>query len=651
VLSDDNVYPIPEIFEPHEGTASRRVLQSDVFERTERELFPRAAIVVDDFPEGGGTACGFMRLLPGKARIARLAFHGAYRVEFCPSGGWLLNSAEVGTPSYWIPQSPVLRTIDSRARILSEQPAPLVGFSASATSATADIEVPADTHLDCTFWRLPPGASDIVAALERPLVLELQPVFMWGSHTLFRGPADTYRYVVHGHVYENRYEWRYKWKICAENEAYALYVTLHGLELATGKRLYGLLKRQVLFSVISRQSEDGGWYHGEWSDFMESHFRMHNGAVLLMAAALEERPDRRVRDALEKAAAFTSRHADETSLGLWFLHDSLEEDIDLLRKSGSRLIPSRVLGKSPATKMILNTHLDAIVALDRYREVTGDDRYADRVASARNTTRALLGLRPAEALYRVTDWAVRLALRPPSEAQRLPLVLRAVRRAAREHLLPRLHRIKRQFPRMVMPGGLIERHLSMPHFDVNYQTVNIMDLVRVWRRFPDEDFAGIVANAVRAVRDTGLLRYWIETKQRQALAFWLEALFQICTLVPAREYRQYLAEAILICDDAELGMAPSTLGANPEAARPDDRMPCPSPTEPCLRVANLSRGGRREILVVNCSSDELGLAWQANASSALAWTSADDRPVPAGESSTCVPPRGWLLGIGDCRSR
>ena len=56
---------------------------------------------------------------------------------------------------------------------------------------------------------------------------------------------------MHGHVYENRYEWRYKWKICAENEAYSLYVALLGMELATRKRIYGLLKRQVLFSVIS----------------------------------------------------------------------------------------------------------------------------------------------------------------------------------------------------------------------------------------------------------------------------------------------------------------------------------------------------------------------------------------------------------------
>jgi hypothetical protein len=213
----------------------------------------------------------------------------------------------------------------------------------------------------------------------------------------------------------------------------------------------------------------------------------------------------------------------------------------------------------------------------------------------------------------------------------------------RAYLLPRLHKLKRRFPRMVMPGGLIERHLSMPHFDVNYQTVNIMDLVRLWRRFPDEDFAGIVGDAVRAVRDTSLLRYWTESKQRQALGYWLEALYHLCAFSPAPEHRQYLAEAIMIAEDLELGLPPSLLGANPEAVRPDHRIPCP--TDPRLRVANLSCGGKREILAVNSSSDAIELTWEGHASHALTWRVADGQATPAGTSPIRVPPRGWLSGI------
>ena len=644
VPSENKVYALQEMFQrPAEATA-RVVVQSRRFARTEYELPGRGKLILDDFPDVPGAACCFVRSECGSAHSARFVLRGDFRLQSCPSGGWLLKSMAEATSSYWIPQPPVVRTIDARGRILSEHPTTPARLEASSAGVTIDIEVPDDAHLDCAIWRLPPDAPDLVGGLERPLVLEMQAVFMWGSHTAFRGPADVYRYLVDGLVYENRFEWLRKRKICAENEAYALYVTLQGLELATGKHLYGLLKRQILFSVISRQSEDGGWYHGEWTDFMESHYRLHNGAVLLLEAALEERPDDSVRTALDKAAAFTARHTDRISLGLWFLHDSLEEDIDLLRRSGSALIPSRVLGKYPGTKLVLNTHLDSIVALDRYREVTGDNQYADEIASARATTRALLALRPAEPLYRLVYWAVGLTLLPATEAVQLPIALRAAKRMAREYLLPRLHWIKRKFPRMVMPGGLIERHLSMPHYDVNYQTVNIMDLVRLWRRFPDEDFQDVVKGAVNAVQETSLLKYWIESKQRQALGYWPEALYHLCTISPAPEYRRYLAEAILIAEDAGLGLPPSLLGANPEAVRLDQRIPCPSPTDARLRIANLSCGGKREILAVNCGSSEIGLRFEWNASDLLVWTLADGQPIQSGTSSLHVPPRGWLLG-------
>jgi hypothetical protein len=643
-LPSGNGYALHELFQPPGTAPARQVVQSNLFTRTAWEITGSAVILLDQFADAPGSSCCFVRLSSGPPRTARFVVDGAHTIESCRSGGWLVRPVAEAGYSYWIPQSPVLRTIDAHARILSEHAASIVGVNASSAATTIEIEVADDAHLDCAFWRLSPDASDVVAALQRPLVLELQPVFMWGSHTAFRGPADVYRYLVHGHVYENRFEWRYKWKVCAENEAYSLYLALQGLESASGKRLYGLLKQQVLFSVIARQSTDGGWHHGEWSDFMESHYRLHNGAVLLLEAALEERPDDTVRQALTNAAAYTARHTDQTDLGLWFLHDSLEEDLDLLHRSGSRLVPSRVLGKSPANKLILNTHLDALVTLDRYREVTGDNQYAAHIASGRKTTRALLALRPAEALYRWLYRGVNLALLPPSDAQRLPLALRAVRRVAREHVLPRLHKIKRRYPRMVMPGGLVERHLGMPHYDVNYQTVNLMDLVRLWRRFPDDDFAGIVQAAVKAVHDTSLLKQWTESKQKQALGYWLEALYHLYTFTSAPEYRQYLAEGIQIAEDLGLGLPPSLLGANPETVPPDQRVPCLSPSASRIRVANLSRKGKREFLAVNCGAATVELTFEGDASDGLAWTGSDGQLRPGG-SPISIAAQGWLAGI------
>ncbi|TMH54811.1 MAG: hypothetical protein E6H53_18050 [Betaproteobacteria bacterium] len=415
---------------------------------------------------------------------------GAYGLESCASGGWLIRPVDAWRPVYWIPRFPTLRRCDAQGRILTEEPATLQGFRPTLEESSIEIAGRGDASLDCTVWRFPADASGFIGELQRPLRLELQPIFMLASHTSLCGPAGIYNYLVPGDVYENRFDWRRKRKICSELEAYSLYLALLGLETATGKKVYRLLKQQILLSVIARQTADGSWCHGEWTDFMESHYRFHNGGMLLLETALQEGANGTIGDALRRAASVLSRCTDRTDIGLWFFHDSLEQSVEMTEKSGISWVPSRVLGKSPATKMILNSHVDAIVTLDRYREVTGDGQYSEQVASALTATRKLLALRPAEWLYRLLYWAVGLTLLPQPEAERLPLVLRALKRVTRNTLIPQLHRVKRRFPRMVMPGGLIERHLSRLHFGVNYHSVTTTPPVSwIWRA------SGVVSRA------------------------------------------------------------------------------------------------------------------------------------------------------------
>ena len=102
---------------------------------------------------------------------------------------------------------------------------------------------------------------------------------------------------------------------------------------------------------------------------------------------------------------------------------------------------------------------------------------------------------------------------------------------------------------------LVERHLAPLHFDTNYYPVNLMDLVRYWRRFPSEDLAGIIDNAVMAVVDSSILEYWVESKRQHCLVVWVEALYQLCTLCNEPRYRQYLAEAVIHAENTGLGVA------------------------------------------------------------------------------------------------
>jgi len=246
--SKHSPYSLQQLFEPPAGVEFQQVLNSSHFERTQWDFFGRATLILDKFPDAEGASCCFVRLPIDEERVVRFVVQGV-QLESCSSGGWLLRPIEATVPSYWIPQPPVLRTFDPNGRILSEESASIVGIKASSKELTVEFKIPNNMHLDWTLWRFPPEASHIQAALDQPLVLEKQPIFFWTSQTIYQAPADLYLYLVHGHVYANRFIWPRNWKICSELDAYGLYVTLSGLELTTNKKIYGLLKRQILFNA------------------------------------------------------------------------------------------------------------------------------------------------------------------------------------------------------------------------------------------------------------------------------------------------------------------------------------------------------------------------------------------------------------------
>lgn len=649
--SSGGTYNLQQIFEPPSKGDFQHVLQSNHFERISWELFDQSTFILDKFSDIEGVSCCFVRLPSGQARTARFVVHGGYELLSCLSGGWLLKANEATLPSYWITQAPVLRTFDSFGRMLSEETASITGFKSSSKDLAVEIAISDDRHLDMSLWCFHHNNSNIIEELEQPLVLEKQSIFFWTSETTYQSPADLYLYLVHGQVYTNRFIWPRNWKICSELDAYGLYVTLNGLEGATGKILYDLFKRQILFSVIARQADDGAWYHGEWTKLMESHYRFHNGAMLLLEAALQERPDEVVSKALEQAAYFISCKTDTTDLGLWFLHDSLEDTEEMMREmcrvNGSNWIQKPILGKSATNKLILNTHLDTIISLELYRNVTGDNQYEEQVNSARNAARHLLALRPAEFLYQLIYRVIHLTILPTPEAKQLPLMLRAIKRLTWKYITPNLYRIKNIYPRLVMPGGFIERHLGMGHYDISYHPINILDLARLWRCFPEEDLEQILAGALKAVSNCSILDYWVERESRhKSLVEWVDALYHLCTLKKDASYRQLLAEGVIKIEENDIGLPPSLLGGDPEAVKFSQRIPTPSPSEPRLRVANLSCDNHMELLVINATSNSLELVWEGNKDHAISWSDADGQPVISNSQQVHVPPRGWIWGKG-----
>ena len=645
---DENAVSIEleDMFSANSVPEARRQIDSPVFIRTETTIVDGVSLLRDQFADSQASAC-FLRISGRSARSANIGLEGAYQLTTCRAGGWLFTPADPASDSYWIPQPPNLRKLDRDGHILEHGVAQLNGATISSSRLGLAIDILPAQNLDLVVWRLPAQDPDLVNALQALSSLEQQRYFLWSSHTAYARPADLYLHLVHGHIYENHEVWPRYWRVCSELDAYALYVTLTGLLRATGKRLYALLRTQVVYSVIARQAGDGGWYHGEWTDGMESHYRLLAGGMHMLAAYCEETGDVAARNALEKAAAFAASRTDRLDIGMWYLHDSLEQDTETLKKYPFRYAPSRIFGKSISNLLVLNTHLDTNIAMERHRRISADDRHRGLIDSARKTSQAVLAWRNAEWLYRPLFKAIGLTFLPTSRASRLPLYQRAIKRIAWKHLIPLLPRIKAHFPRLAMPGGFIERDLAQYGLSARYQPVNNMDLIRTRRLFDDAGLDALIEESFAFTQNSGIKQRWKEFKGKEddSIGFWAEALYHLCLLKPDVRYRAWLAEAMLDLEDNRLGLTPSLLGANSEAVAPDAQISCPSPDDVRLRLANLGDKARLELLIVNPTDQPLAVHWQYAPDRQMDWSIRDGTMRPITEPHLDVPARGWIHGL------
>lgn len=648
---------LDELFEPVGADEGETVVSTSVCTRVRLSSAAGRVVLRDEFAVLPGLSCAFVRVEDRGSPQLTFAADGAFRMVSCALGGWLLESVDPARDSYWIPRQAMLRSFDAHRRVLVEEQAEVTAFRTAGERIEVTFAMPAGLVFNWAVWRIAPQARSICAELQGLLNVERTRTYLWNSQATFGLPAELYVHLIDGWVYQNARAWPRKWKFCCDLDAYEIFLRFAGLERATGKRLYEVLRLQLLLSTLARQAADGGWYHGEWTDMNECHVRFMAGALLLLENALVDWPDDAARAALARGVEFIAARSDRTDLGLWILHDSVEESAEAMdemhRQTGAIVkhfgawTPSRFLGKSPTNKMILNTHVDATVVLQRYRQITGDDRYDEQIASAVAASRRMLMLRPMPWLYGLVGRALRLTMLPVDEVSRLPLPTRIVGKLATRYLLPNLWRLKHRWPRIVMPGGFIDRHLGPLQFSPKYHPINVMDLVRLWRCFPDEPLEAVVRDAVDFVmgHDRATLRWWTESRPRRfAVGAFGEALYQLCMLKPDEAYRHHLAQVLLANAELQLGLPPSLQGGNAEITAPAQQAACPSAGHPSLVVVNLGTRERPELLVVNPMKEAIELSWETPPPTGLSWRAPGRKGDASSSDGMKVPGRGYLHG-------
>ncbi|AFL75866.1 hypothetical protein [Thiocystis violascens] len=636
-----NAVMIESLFERLDDGSQLRKLSLLGIQRNAWNL-PHVGEVVRDSDAAEALDILFLRVPLAPEQSIEFRFDGDYRVQALPAGGWLLHCESGSGSHYWIPVLPRAHTVDDQGHLLTENVSEILGLELTPERLQVQLRSLSGGLLDVVVVKIAPAQAGLLDELSRFNSLETQRYFLYASHGIYRKPADLFHHLVHGRLYNGETAWPTGWRIHDELEAYALYLILSGLEQATGKILYGFLKRLVVMAIVDRQRDDGGWYHGEWTKGMECHVRLHCGGMHLLATALEERDDPVVKDKLRAATEFIARLVDQTDLGAWFLHDTLELSRETMNQGPFAWHASRALGKSATNMMVLNTHLDTVIAVDRYRRLTGDARFDELIASAQRATTAILAQRPFEPLYRWLYQLIDLTFLPVAQARSLPLPVRAVKRMTWKYLIPRMHYIRSWWPRLVMPNGYIDRALSLTGVSHAYQTVNLWDLVRYRRRFADPSLGDVIDKALHYTQETPIGAFWVEDRKKgHALGFWADALWHLCMADPDPRYRCWLAEALLLSIDGGWGVPPAVLGANTEAVSPAARLACPAAADPRLVVVNLSMGEHREFLVVNPTRVAIALTWEEAVGSSLQWSASDGTKA---RESMQVPPRGWVWG-------
>jgi hypothetical protein len=595
-------------------------------------------VYVDHFSSAD---CLFVRLQGGDN--IELLFDGSYTFSQIDLGGYLGRSSTVGQCCFWLPQLPLIRQINQDGQILFEQQSSLSGFTWSEQGAIFSMQAPENKVVDFIIWRF--QTDTLTEEVHSIFPSEAQSYFLWGSHGCINKPADLYRHLIHGSVYDLRYSWPHNKKCFSENEAHALYTVFSGLEKMSSKVIYRCFQQQLVLSLIQRQADDGGWYHGMWTDSTECHYRLHTSGVHLLMDEFQRTGCPQIKSSLQKAVAFLSKTTDQLDCGIWFLHDSLELSEQAMNSGPFKWIANKTLGKSVSNMLVLNTHLDTTIAIDRYGSLTGDKQYQDLVVSALKSTRAVLGLNAADWLYKPLFWAIGLTMLPTEQASKLSFPVRAIKRFAADYLIKKLPDIKASYPRLVMPTGYIDRELSLRTWAIDYQTINLMDLARHAYSFPDAFDESILDKAMAFTQNSGLIKRYrdLSPDKRYSVGFWSEALYYRCLAKPDMKYRQWLVEAMLECHDLKFGISPSLLGANGEAFSFKQQVSAPLIVNSELLTANLSYGKHIELLLVNTSERPVSVLWLSEQEPALTWCNSQGHQIAS--INLIINGRDWLIGV------
>ena len=232
----------------------------------------------------------------------------------------------------------------------------------------------------------------------------------------------------------------------------------------------------IAYSVLLDMSANGEWGHGYWSDEMETHARFHLDGIHLLISQHEKTGESLWVESAERGMSFVAEQLMEKldDGSLWFLHDTTEH------KDKRTQFQSSLFGKSPGNSLCINTHVQALTVLYRLVHVFPQNKiYSEMFEKGLNALHRVLEHQPAETLYRIFIFMFMKSRRTHES-----LVEKVVNAVKVRSIKRGFWVVRRQFPRLVYPGGWIDRDLTISCFNEIYQMSNLKDLLTLYQQMP-----------------------------------------------------------------------------------------------------------------------------------------------------------------------
>jgi hypothetical protein len=495
---------LPDLLFPGTGESSR--FASKEFRRTALDFTVSSSRISDSHAQYGARVCYLRAISRGDRKSITFSSKGLVTrcISSADFGSLLSMTHEATEYTLWLPCFQQPFRFDSRGRI----------------------EVAAGSYFSCE-WAfvprielkiLPSGNSGEIAVIPCMVLTDPGGVFFHElsslndpERRLYRKsdwfyasrPLDIWKYLINGSVYDPRsikgIDKRFKCQQCA----FAWWNYFSFLRQTTGKKIYGLLQDEVACSILLDLSAEGEWGHGYWSDEIETHARFHLDGIHLLISQYEKTDNLVWLEAAERGMGFIFNHlTDRFDDGSpWFLHDTLEN------KTKKHRFRSTLFGKSPGNSLCINTHVQALTVLYRLGQIAPNPTvYTEHFAKGLAALRRVLDHQPGEFFYRVL--AKGLATYYRHAAPSANSKTRIKNAAKRQALVSLYRRLKRFFPRLVLPGGFIDRDLTLSVASDHYHNINVKDLLTLYQQTPDPWLRDYIKNAFgfssRLVRTWGL---------------------------------------------------------------------------------------------------------------------------------------------------